>query len=116
MTEFERIRDELLAWSQPEGLTPSVLLQVTEPVRGVLRRILRSGSITFTELGTSLGLDTAQTEEIADVLVRCGFLKTSEVGPDGEAVYTIRHSKQHRPGAPVAVWDRLFGSNTKEEE
>ena len=110
VTPFERMRAELLAWSNLDGMSPSVLLQLNEPLRSALKRILRQGPITFADLGQELGLDAADTEAIADLLVACGLLKTSEATATGEVTFHIRHSKTHRPEAPVGVWNLLFGS------
>jgi hypothetical protein len=114
VTPFERMRAELLAWSNLDGMSPSDLLQLHEPLRSALRRILRQGAITFADLGLELGLDAAETEAIADLLVACGMLKTSEATASGEVTYHIRHAKTHRPGAPVGVWNLLFDAEDGE--
>lgn len=113
---FDRMREELLDWSGTSGMSPSVLLQLNEPLRSALKRILREGSVTFAELSDDLGLDIGQTDTIADLLVACGFLKTSEERASGVVVYSIRHTKSHRPEAPVAIWDRLFGTEGGSDE
>lgn len=110
MTPFARMRQELREWSDPGGMSPSVLLQLSEPLRGALRQIMRQGSVTFVELSVLLDLTMADTEEIADLLVACGFLKTTETGEDGGLVYRIQHTKNHRPGAPLGVWNTLLES------
>lgn len=111
MTPFERMREELLGWSEQSGMSPSVLLQLEEPLRSTLKRIMRVGSATFAELATHLGLTMPETETIADLLVACGFLKTVEEDADGTVVYRIRHTRSHRPGAPLGVWNTLLGSD-----
>lgn len=116
MTPFERMQRELRAWSNPAGMSPSVLLQLSEPLRSTLRQIMRQGSVTFAELSVLLGLTMADTEAIADDLVTCGFLKTTETSDDGGLVYRIRHTKNHRPGAPLGVWNTLLGSDEPSTE
>jgi hypothetical protein len=111
MTPFERMRAELLAWTNQGGMSPSVLLQLNEPLRSALKRILRQGPITFPDLAQALGLDMPETEAIADLLVACGLLKTSEADASGDVTFAIRHTKTHRPEAPVGVWSRLFGED-----
>jgi hypothetical protein len=111
MTPFDRMRQELLGWSEQSGMSPSVLLRLEEPLRSTLKRIMRVGSVTFEELATHLGLTMPETETIADLLVACGFLKTVEEGKDGAVVYSIRHTRNHRPGAPLGVWNALLGSD-----
>ena len=116
VTRVEQIRQELAEWVDSSGVSPSTLLQLNEPLRSTLKRILRQGSITFGDLADQLGLSMTETEMIADLLVACGFLKTSERSPSGELTYTIRHSRSHRPEAPVAVWNRLFESEDEESD
>lgn len=114
MSEFERIRAELVAWSNPAGMSPSVLLQLEEPLRGALKHIMRRGSATFAELADLLHLSVTETEVIAELLVDCGLLKTSETDPEGRVVYRIRHAKSHRPESPVAIWGALLGAEDEE--
>lgn len=116
VTPFERMRAELLAWSSPEGMSPSVLLQLGEPLRGTLRHIMRRGSATFAELAEHLGLGPHETETIADLLVACGFLKTSEPDGDGGTTYRIRHTRTPRPQSPVAVWNVLLDHEEEPED
>ncbi len=111
MTPFERMRLELLGWTDRSGMSPSDLLRLDEPLRSTLKGIMRAGSITFTELAADLGLTMAETDTIADLLVACGFLKTVEEGADGGIVYRIRHTRTHRPGAPLGVWNALFDAD-----
>ena len=108
VTPFERMRQELSDWSSPGPLAPSVLLQLDEPLRGTLKHVMRHGSITFGELADRLGLTTSETETIADLLVACGFLKTTEEDARGTVVYRIRHTRTHRPGSPIAIWNALL--------
>jgi hypothetical protein len=42
------------------------------------------------------------------------MLKTSEATASGEVTFHIRHSKTHRPEAPVGVWNRLFTDDDDE--
>ncbi len=116
MSAFEEIKQELLAWSNPTGMSPSVLLQLSEPLRSTLQLIMRRGSVTFAELSEELGLDMPETEAVADLLVDCGFLKTSEEGSQGETVYRIRHSRTHRPESAVAAWNVLLGGEEPSED
>lgn len=108
MTPFERMRQELTDWSRPGPLAPSVLLQLNEPLRGTLKQVMRQGSITFGELSERLALTTSETETIADLLVTCGFLKTTEEDAAGVVTYRLQHTRTHRPRSPIAIWNALL--------
>jgi predicted transcriptional regulator len=116
MTTFEQLKQELQTWANPEGVSASVILQLSNPLRGTLSKIIRQGCMTFTELAGELKLSEAETDEIAELLVECGFLKTVEENADGEAVYMLRHPKTTRPEAPIAVWKMILDDFIDEEK
>lgn len=107
VTEYERIRQELEGWSQPPGVSPSTLLQLSEPLRSTLKQLMRSGSMGFAELADRLGLGADEAGVIAELLVSRGLLGSSADGPGGEDVYRLRRGRTHRPSAPAAIWDLL---------
>lgn len=109
---FEDLKEVLLAWTSQDGMSTSTLLHLPRPMRPLLQKIMRQGSATFDEIGKDLQLSSRETEEIALLLVECGFLKTAEANEDGQMIYRIRHSKTRRPEAPVAVWELLLDDDT----
>ncbi len=116
MSTFEHLKQELKTWANPEGVSTSVILELSNPLRSTLRKVIRQGCMTFTELAGELGLSMDETDEIADLLVECGFLKTVEENADGETVYTLRHSKTTRPEAPVAIWEMILDDFTDDKK
>lgn len=107
-SEFERMRRELEGWSQSDGVSPSTLLQLSEPLRSTLKGIMRRGSMNFAELADGLRLDADESGVIAELLVARGLLESSTEGSGGDEVYRLRRGRSHRPKAPGAIWDRLL--------
>ena len=108
MTEFERIKLELEEWSQPPGVSPSTLLGLSEPLRSILKQIMRTGSMSFAELADELPLTVAETGVIAELLVSGGLLQTGDEDPAAGIVYRLRRRRPQRREAPAAIWDRLL--------
>lgn len=108
MSKFETLKQELARYAFPAGISTSVLLEVSPPLRRVLQKIMRQGSMTFVELSDELDLEGNEATEIAELFVKCGFLKSSEKAPSGDVVYRICHTRSHRPDAPIAIWREML--------
>lgn len=108
MTEFERIRAELERWPQGSGVSPSTLLEVEEPLRSILKRIMREGSMDFAELTGLLGLSESEAAEIAELMVTSGLLTSDTAEEGGATLYRLQRARTHRPAAPRAIWNRLL--------
>lgn len=108
MSKFETLKQELARYAFPAGISTSVLLEVSPPLRRVLQKIMRQGSMTFVELSDELNLEGNEATEIAELFVKCGFLKSSEKAPSGDVVFRICHTRSHRPDAPIAIWREML--------
>lgn len=108
MSKFATLKQELSRYAFPAGISTSVLLEVSSPLRRVLQKIMRQGSMSFAELSEELDLEGDEATEIAELFVECGFLKSSEKAPTGAVVYRICHTRSHRPDAPIAVWREML--------
>jgi hypothetical protein len=108
MSTFETFKQELTSYTFPAGISTSVLLEVSAPLRRVLQKIMRQGSMTFAMLSEELNLSGNEAAEIADLFVKCGFLKSTETTESGDVVYRICHTRSHRPDAPIAIWRQML--------
>jgi hypothetical protein len=64
--------------------------------------------MSFVELSEELELEGDEATEIAELFIKCGFLKSSEKAPTGEVVFRICHTRSHRPDAPIAIWREML--------
>jgi len=104
---LERLKQDLEVWASPEGLRTTDMLDMPEPLRPILQTIMRRGSITIDELADELGCGPAEADEIADLLVSCGFLRTHDTQDDGHTVFRVRLARTRRR-TPAAIWSTLL--------
>jgi hypothetical protein len=108
-SNFEQVRAELEAAVPVRGVSPSLLLELNDPLRSTLKSLLRSGSMTLAELATSLGIDGEETLAVADLMVRAGFVRHEAIDADGSPVVRIVHAKQAtRPDSAAAYWSQIL--------
>jgi DNA-binding MarR family transcriptional regulator len=100
--EFEHICQELENLLPLKNVTPFDILSFNDPLRMVLNHAFRTGQISLTELATRLGIEIAETEMVARLLVEKGLLKERTSVADNEKVFDARFSGRMR-----GVSDRL---------
>lgn len=110
---FDRIQGELEGKEQQEGITPADLLELSAPLRKLLRRIIRHGHITADEAAEHLQESPANTGKMLDKLVEKGYLER-EAQKEGW-VYRIRFGHKRGRQLPAGIWSAL-GQRIKEEE
>lgn len=108
-TIAEQVRAQLEAAEPVGGVSPSMLLDIDEPLRATLKALLRQGSMTLQELAASLGITTEETLVVAELMVRAGFVRQEAIDADGTPVVRIVHAKQAtRPDSAAAYWSRVL--------
>jgi hypothetical protein len=108
---FDRLQRELKKRSKVEGITPADAMDLPEPLRTAMNKIMRKGSMTLSELTTELNLKTAKTRRLGEILIEKGFLNSTERKADDEIVYRTRFAKSRKRGrgVPLDVWEKLDG-------
>ena len=108
-TIAEQVRAQLEAAEPVGGVSPSMLLDIDEPLRATLKALLRQGSMTLQELAASLGIDDSEMPDVAELMVRAGFVRHEAINADGTQVVRIVHAKQAtRPGSAADYWSRIL--------
>ena len=105
MKTYDDMVRELESWSRIEGVLPSTLLELEEPLRGTLRRLLRGGPMPIEEVASILALSASETEDVIRRMEACGFVRTESHDAAG-ALVRIVHARPDRSAAQ-AVWDLL---------
>lgn len=109
VSNFERVRAELDSAAPVTGVSASLLLDLDEPLRSVLKTLLRRGSMTLLELAAALDITGEETLIIAELMVRAGFVRSEAIDADGTPVVRIVHAKQAtRPDSAAAYWSRIL--------
>jgi hypothetical protein len=102
---FDRLQRELKKRSKVEGITPADVMDLPEPLRTAMNKMMRRGSMTLSELAAELKLETAETRRLGQMLVENGFLSSLEREADGEIIYQTRFARKR--GVPLDVWKAL---------
>jgi len=74
----------------------------------VLNVTVREGSMTLPHFAGGLGLALEQAEQVADLLLEHGFLRSSETGENGETEYRVRYARAGRNTGDL--WQRVTGA------
>lgn len=93
---FDRLQRELKKRPKVEGITPADVMDLPEPLRTAMNKMMRKGSMTLSELTAELNLKTTQTRRLGAMLIEKGFLSSIEQEADGEIVYQTRFARKRR--------------------
>jgi hypothetical protein len=104
---FDRLQRELKKRPKVEGITPADVMELPEPLRTAMNKMVRKGSMTLSELTAELNLKTTQTRRLGAMLIEKGFLSSIEQEADGEIVYQTRFTRKHGRGVPFDIWKKL---------
>jgi len=111
-SNFDRVRAELEAAVPVRGVSPSLLLELNDPLRSTLKLLLRRGSMTLAELAGSLGIDAEEMVAVAELMVGAGFVRHEAIDADGSPVVRIVHAKQAtRPDSAAAYWSQILSDS-----
>jgi len=104
---FDRLQRELKKRPKVEGITPADVMDLPEPLRMTMNKMMRKGSMTLSELAAELNLKTTQTRRLGAMLIEKGFLSSIEQEADGEIVYQTRFARQCRRSVSLDIWESL---------
>ncbi len=111
---FNRLQGELEAREQSEGLKMSDLLELSEPLSGLLNWMMRRGQVTFADVTAFLGEDEARTRTILAALRDKGFVREIEIR--GLTQYRVRLAPKRGRALPSNLWQALAEKIENEEE
>ena len=104
---FDRLQRELKKRYKHEGITPADVMELPEPLRTAMSRMMRKGSMTLSELASELNLERAETRRLGQMLVEKGFLSSSRRTADGEIVYRTHFTHKRGRSVPLDIWKLL---------
>jgi hypothetical protein len=94
--QFSRIKAELDAWPVQDGIKTTDLMTLSEPLRSALNTTVRESSMTLVDFAKALALPQQLAIEVVDLLVKHGFLRTSEADACGAVAYHVRYARAGR--------------------
>lgn len=101
METFDIIRDELDRVSRVESLSMVDVMALPDPLRQAMTGFVRKGPFTARDLSTELGLEAAQAEEIAALLLKKGYLRIEPGAADHEITYRISLGRVRGRNVPL---------------
>jgi hypothetical protein len=98
---FEHIQQELNKRSKVEGITPLDVMELPEPLRTAMNKLMRKGSMTVGELAAELNIEMVEARQLGEMLVAQGLLSLVEQKADGEIVYRVRLGRTRGRSVPL---------------
>jgi hypothetical protein len=98
---FEHIQQELNKRSKVEGITPLDVMELPEPLRTAMNKLMRKGSMTVGELAVELNIEMVEARQLGQMLVEKGLLSLVEQKADGEIVYRVRLGRTRERSVPL---------------
>ena len=89
MENFDVLWQAVTQLKTVEGILPLDALEIPDPLGGLIRQLIRSGSVTLAELAVALHCDPDQTRRLGEVLVAKGYLTIDDQVCDGQLIYRV---------------------------
>lgn len=107
MGTLERLLDELGRWPRVEGITVADVLEFSEPLSTMLRKMIVEGAMSLRTMAADLALTPVETRQIGQLLVEKGFASLEEGEEGDEQAYRINLAHVRGRHLPSAVWQAL---------
>ena len=95
------MQQELNKRSKVEGITPLDVMELPEPLRTAMNKLMRKGSMTVGELAAELNIEMVEARQLGEMLVAQGLLSLVEQKADGEIVYRVRLGRTRGRSVPL---------------
>jgi DNA-binding MarR family transcriptional regulator len=104
---FDRMQKEIDTREKCEGITLSVLLDLSPPLRRLMNQITRAGQLSAGEAAELLAETPADARQQLNAFVEKGYLEREQ--QEGEWVYRTRFARKRPRQIPVGIWSALEG-------
>jgi DNA-binding MarR family transcriptional regulator len=102
---FDRMQKELDSREKREGITLSILLDLSPPLRRLMNRITREGRLSVEEAAELLEETPAEAQQTLNAFVEKGYLEREQ--QEGGWVYRTRFARKRPRQIPVGIWSAL---------
>jgi DNA-binding MarR family transcriptional regulator len=104
---FDRMKKEIDAREEQEGITLADLLDLSPPLRRLMNRITREGQLSVERAAELLEETPANAQQTLNAFVDKGYLEREK--QEGEWVYRTRFARTRPRQLPAGVWSALGG-------
>jgi hypothetical protein len=84
-----------------EGITPLDVVELPEPLRTAMNKLMCKGSMTLSELSVELNLKMVEARQLGQMLIEKGLLTLVEQQADGEILYRPRWGHTRGRSVPL---------------
>ena len=109
---FDHIQKEIETRESQDGITPADLLSLSAPLRRLMNRITREGSLTVQAAAEQMEGSEEGAREMLDALVEKGYLERVE--QEGGWEYRTRFARKRGRELPAGIWSAL-GQRTRDK-
>jgi hypothetical protein len=108
MAIYDLLQQALEERPRLEGVTPADIAELPTPLRELLRKTMRVGTIALGEMAVDLGLNQGQAGRVVDLLIDKGFLALAGASPDGKCLYRINLARRKGRSVPADIWSSVI--------
>ena len=102
---FDRMKKEIDAREQQEGITLADLLDLSPPLRRLMNRITREGHLSVERAAELLGETPANARQTLNAFVEKGYLEREQ--QEGEWIYRTRFARTRPRQIPAGIWSAM---------
>lgn len=88
-----------------DGISPTDILLLPKDFEQLLRTLMRKGSMTVEEFANQLDLPLDQAQNLGNLFVEKGYLRTEGKEPDSGPVYLVYLARVRRHNIPSSLFD-----------
>lgn len=103
---FAHLRQAIEEQPAMQGITILDVLQLPEPLGGLLKSLARRGPCPSSVLAAELAVTPDEMRVLGDMMIEKGLLTATEGEADGEIVYRVRlaSAQSRRPSTNLLNW------------
>jgi hypothetical protein len=97
MVDFESLRTKLDDVPKVNGISPMDVLDLPDPLGGIIRRMIREKSMSLPEFAEALDLPSSQAEMIGERMVQKGYFEKEE---HEIVIYKVKYAQKRKRFIP----------------
>ncbi len=105
MDRYERMYQEIQEMPNVEGISPTDILLLPKDFEPLMRTLMRKGSMTVEDFAHQLELPLDHAQNLGDLFVEKGYLRTEVTGTDSELVYRVYLARMRKHNIPSSLFD-----------
>jgi hypothetical protein len=101
MAGFDSLWQAVNRLKPVDGVLPMDVLDMPDPLGGLIRKFIRSGSLSLAEFAADLQVPPDQARRVGHVLVKKGYLHAEEHAQGGQVTYRVYLARMRKRNIPL---------------